>query len=170
MLLLIGVFYFAQPWIVYYTNSHWSFDLLSRNVESGSYWGEAVQRGLIVDDVNDLKDETVFLNKKIQKLDRDLFLLQCDGISEWGSWLTLYTRYPLSDAKSEDLVKSLKIKGSEDNANVTQNVGSVPIRKLFGSEIHVILPSSMQVEDRIVLQIGDREVEIEIEKVSGVSK
>lgn len=51
--------------------------------------------------LDELKTETVFLNKKIQKLENGLYLLQCDGISEWQTWLVLFNRYPISNAKRD---------------------------------------------------------------------
>ena len=101
VLLLIGsIFYFVQPWIVYYTGPpRWTYERLCQSVQSGSYWNSARGRALDVDGhLDELKTETVFLNKKIQKLENGLYLLQCDGISEWQTWLGLFYRYPISNA------------------------------------------------------------------------
>lgn len=171
LMLLWWSFYFAQPWIAYYTSSHWDFSLLCQSIENGSYWNESLQRGLTIDaaEADDLKKETIFLNKKIQKLDHGLYLLQCDGISEWGTWLVLFNRYPISYEKSKSLVNTMKIKGCDNNVNITQNGSSVPTQKLFGKIIYVILPSPTQIDDTIILEIGDREIEIEIEKMPSIS-
>ena len=121
-----------------------------------------------MDDMDDLKTKNVFLNKKIQKLDHGLYLLQCDGISEWETWLVLFNRYPLSEEKSRSLIQTIKIKDSDDNRNVTQNVSSFPIRKLLGTVLYVTVPSPTQIGDTIILEIDGKETEIEIEKVTDI--
>ena len=172
LILIGGIFYFAQPWIVYYTGPPWwTYEKLCQNVESGRYWGEARQRGLAVDYRSDeLKKETVFLNKKIQKLENGLYLLQCDGISGWQTWLVLFNRYPISNAKRDFLLDTMKLKGSDDNVNVEMKSSTYPIEKFLGAYLYVQLPSPMQIDDTITLEIDGKEIDIEVETVPDVSE
>ena len=75
LLVIGGTFYFAQPWIVYYTGPpRWTYERLCQSVQSGSYWNSARGRALDVDGhLDELRTETVFLNKKIQKLEKGLY-------------------------------------------------------------------------------------------------
>ena len=63
LLVIGGIFYFAQPWIVYYTGPpQWTYERLCQSVQSGSYWNSARGRALDVDGhLDELKTETVFL-------------------------------------------------------------------------------------------------------------
>mgnify|MGYP001659112679 FL=1 len=173
VLLLIGsIFYFVQPWIVYYTGPpRWTYERLCQSVQSGSYWNSARGRALDVDGhLDELKTETVFLNKKIQKLENGLYLLQCDGISEWQTWLVLFNRYPISNAKRDFLLDTMKLKGSDDNVNVEMKSSTYPIEKFFGAYLYVVLPSPMQIDDTITLEINGKEIDIEVETVPDVSE
>ena len=50
LLVIGGIFYFAQPWIVYYTGPpQWTYERLCQSVQSGSYWNSARGRALDVD-------------------------------------------------------------------------------------------------------------------------
>ena len=173
VLLLIGsIFYFVQPWIVYYTGPpRWTYEILCQSVQSGSYWNSARGRALDVDGhLDELKTETVFLNKKIQKLEKGLYLLQCDGISEWQTWLVLFNRYPISDAKRDFWFDTMKLKGSDNNVNVEMKGFSCPIERFFGAYLYIQLPSPMQIDDTITLEIDGKEIDIEVETVPDVSE
>lgn len=61
--------------------------------------------------LDELRTETVFLNKKIQKLEKGLYLLQCDGISEWQTWLVLFNRYQFRTQK-RFLLDTMKLKAA----------------------------------------------------------
>ena len=163
-------------------------------MQSGSYWNSARGRALDVDGhLDELKTETVFLNKKIQKLEKGLYLLQCDGISEWQTWLVLFNRYPISDAKRDFWFDTMKLKGSDDNVNVEMKSRSpvkiksvnykdfeinyvemkgfsCPIERFFGAYLYIQLPSPMQIDDTITLEIDGKEIDIEVETVPDVSE
>ena len=172
LLVIGGIFYFAQPWIVYYTGPpRWTYERLCQSVQSGSYWNSARGRALDVDGhLDELKTETVFLNKKIQKLEKGLYLLQCDGISEWQTWLVLFNRYPISDAKRDFWFDTMKLKGSDNNVNVEMKGFSCPIERFFGAYLYIQLPSPMQIYDTITLEIDGKEIDIEVETVPDVSE
>ena len=172
LLLLVGSFYFAQPWIVYYTGPpRWTYEMLCQSVESGRYWNSARERALDVDGhLDELRTETVFLNKKIQKLEKGLYLLQCDGISEWQTWLILFNRYPISNAKRDFWFNTMKLKGSDDNVNVEMKGFSYPDERFFGAYLYVQLPSPTQIGDMITLEIDGKEIDIEVETVPDASE
>ena len=172
LLLLVGSFYFAQPWIVYYTGPpRWTYEMLCQSVESGRYWNSARERALDVDGhLDELRTETVFLNKKIQKLEKELYLLQCDGISEWQTWLILFNRYPISNAKRDFWFNTMKLKGSDDNVNVEMKGFSYPDERFFGAYLYVQLPSPTQIGDTITLEIDGKEIDIEVETVPDASE
>ena len=166
LLLIGGIFYFAQPWIVYYTGApRWTYERLCQSVQSGSYWNSARGRAL-----DELRTKTVFLNKKIQKLEKGLYLLQCDGISEWQTWMVLFNRYPISNAKRDFLLDTMKLKGSDNNVNVEMKGFSYPVERFFGAYLYVQLPSPMQIDDAIILEIDGKEIDIEVETVPDVSE
>lgn len=120
--------------------------------------------------LDELRTKTVFLNKKIQKLEKGLYLLQCDGISEWQTWLVLFNRYPISDAKRDFWFDTMKLKGSDDNVNVEMKGFSCPIERFFGAYLYIQLPSPMQIDDTITLEIDGKEIDIEVETVPDVSE
>ena len=64
----------------------------------------------------------------------------------------------------------MKLKGSDDNVNVEMKSSSYPVKRFFGAYLYVVLPSPMQIDDTITLEIDGKEIDIEVETVPDVSE
>ena len=70
--------------------------------------------------------------------------------------------------KKRIFVDIMKLKGSDDNVNVEMKSSSYPVERFFGAYLYVVLPSPMQIDDTITLEIDGREIDIEVETVPDV--
>ena len=50
----------------------------------------------------------------------------------------------------------MKLKGSDDNVNVEMKSSSYPDERFFGAYLYVVLPSPMQIDDTITLEIDGK--------------
>ena len=66
------------------------------------------------------------------------------------------------------MLDTMKLKGSDDNVNVEMKSSSYPDERFFGAYLYVVLPSPMQIDDTITLEIDGREIDIEVETVPDV--
>ena len=64
----------------------------------------------------------------------------------------------------------MKLKGSDDNVNVEMKSSSYPDERFFGAYLYVVLPSPMQIDDTITLEIDGKEIDVEVETVPDVSE
>ena len=55
--------------------------------------------------------------------------------------------------KVDFLLDTMKLKGSDNNVNVEMKGFSYPVERFFGAYLYVQLPSPMQIDDAIILEI-----------------
>lgn len=172
---VLGFIYFVRPWIVYHTTyqNRWEYDEILQ-MGGGAYWDEwCSSRGLLerktLDDIHAIEEETIFVAKKMQYLSDGIYFFHCDGVTDWATWVTLYSRFPISQKKHAELFSTLRLKGSDNNEHCTPFM-CFPDTGLSGCTMIFSLPSPDKVEDHLVLEINGKEFEIEVETIEGNTK
>lgn len=171
VIIVLAAAYYVQPWMAYffsYSDSpYWTPENLRERVNNGAYWEESQERGLLIDKTGlDPELQTVYLNKKVQRLDTGLYLLRCDGVTNWGTFFILYNRIPFSRSETDFSWNcKLSIKGSENNSYITKSNCSSPIKQYLGYVAFVMVPSPTELTGNsitLILEYNGKVSETEV--------